>query len=140
MAERVVVVGESEPSSELENNEPSAVYRYYDYVATAEGNAATVLMALSELLDHLPAKIHLPIDMLFDVEAYEQSYQADPRATCEALSLMPLRYISPRLEQSDCPVDELRAWYDDVVKKIIYQTKKRTTAAALAIVMTIPRQ
>lgn len=117
-------MSESDPSNESERDEPSAVYRYYDYISSAEGNSSTVFIAISELLEHLPQKVDVSVEQVFDTQAYDALCQIDPRAADEKLALVPLRYIGPQLERSTCSSDEIDNWYDDVVKRIVHQTKR----------------
>jgi hypothetical protein len=118
-------MSESEPANEFESRDISAVYRYYDYINDAKGNASTAIMAITELLEHLPAAVDLSLEQVFNAELYEQLYQIDPRAMNEKLALLPLLYIGPRLEQSNCLVSELLEWYNDVVKMILVRTKDK---------------
>lgn len=117
----------SEQPHEREYQPPviSPIRRYYFDVDRTVDDVQKTVMAMSRLIDSLPSEIDANLDdiMRNNRVPLDWEYDYDPRIAKEKLAIVPLLVVGPQLDNSSIPVDELRQWYDDLLRGMQALTK-----------------
>jgi hypothetical protein len=111
---------ESMNSKDNESVPMSAVRRYYNdivYGATFKN----AVLSLDTLMQQLPYQTEYRLE---DIVAgtympFEYEFDYDSQIAKEKLALLPLQIFSEELEESNCPTEAVRDWYDDVVGHVL---------------------
>jgi hypothetical protein len=121
---------ESMNSNDNESVPMSAVRRYY-YDIIYGASFKDAVLSLDTLIQQLPYQTEYRLE---DIVAgtympFEYEFDYDSQIAKEKLALLPLQIFSEELEESNCPTEHVRDWYDDVVGHVLMIAKDSHTDA-----------
>lgn len=102
----------------------SAATEYYKDLYYSRGESNAIVIALTKLLDKLPAPLNLKIEDVYDVAFTEYELSVEPRIAGEKLALLPFTHIGPLLDESDCPLEVVKQWYADATQGTLQLTNQ----------------